>query len=75
VGKRQTWEREVLAAARVYCDQVRLEKTGGGHIKVIMTGPKGERHAIVASTPGEYRGQRNQSKAFRQVANAVGVYR
>ena len=70
-----SWERDVLAMARNFCDSVELGRSKA-HLKVVMTGPQGvSRSVIVSSTPGDHRVLANTARQMKQVAAQVGSYR
>jgi hypothetical protein len=70
-----TWERDLLAMARSFCDQVALGKSSR-HIMIEMTGPNGvTRNVICSSTPGDYRTLANTARQMKRVASQVGSYR
>lgn len=75
MGRQSQWLEDLRKIALNYCGDVQLD-TSGKHIKILLTGPKGETRAVFASsTPSDHRTLANTAKDVKRVAQAVGAYR
>lgn len=68
----QKHQRDILKMARSVCPAATIEKTRGDHLRVVITGPNGQRRIHVGATPSDHRALKNSKRDITAAAREVG---
>lgn len=69
----QKRKRELLKVARAICPEATIQHTSGTHLRVVISGPKGQRMVFCALTPSDHRDAKNVKRDLMQAARMVGA--